>query len=79
VEEITMKNPKTAVDLLAIANICIEASEARAQLFESCNKGASKKKQQEDQEVNTMNRGDHGIRGNRQQQPTDQKEKRPFR
>jgi hypothetical protein len=45
VEEITMKNPKTAVDLLAIANICIEASEARAQLFESCNKGASKKKQ----------------------------------
>jgi hypothetical protein len=35
VEEITMKKPKTVVDLLAITDICIEASEARAQLLES--------------------------------------------
>jgi hypothetical protein len=30
VEEIAMKNPKTVADLLAIADVCIEASEARA-------------------------------------------------
>jgi hypothetical protein len=30
VEEITMKKPKTVVDLLAVADTCIEASEARA-------------------------------------------------
>jgi hypothetical protein len=32
VEEITMKNPKTVVDLLAVADICIEASKAWARL-----------------------------------------------
>jgi hypothetical protein len=30
VEEIAMKKPKTVVDLLAVADTCIEASEARA-------------------------------------------------
>jgi hypothetical protein len=30
VEEITMKKPKMVADLLAIADVCIEASEARA-------------------------------------------------
>jgi fructose 1,6-bisphosphatase len=30
VEEIAMKKPKTVTDLLAVANICIEASEAQA-------------------------------------------------
>ncbi len=44
VEEIAMK-PKMVVDLLAIVDVCIEASEARAWLLESCNKGPSKKKQ----------------------------------
>jgi hypothetical protein len=44
VEEIAMKKPKTMVDLLAVADICIEASEARAQLLESHGKGAIKKK-----------------------------------
>jgi hypothetical protein len=29
VEEIAMKNPKTISDLLAITDVCIEASEAR--------------------------------------------------
>jgi hypothetical protein len=29
-EEITMKKPKTVADLLAVADVCIEASEARA-------------------------------------------------
>jgi fructose 1,6-bisphosphatase len=28
VEEIAMKKPKTVVDLLAVADVCIEASEA---------------------------------------------------
>jgi hypothetical protein len=40
------------------------------------------KKQQDDQEVNTADRGDHGNHknhGNRQQQPAEQKEKRSFR
>jgi hypothetical protein len=30
VEEIAMKKPKTVADLLAVTDICIEASEARA-------------------------------------------------
>jgi hypothetical protein len=30
VEEITMKKPRTVVDLLAVADVCIEASEAQA-------------------------------------------------
>jgi hypothetical protein len=35
VEEIAMKKPRTVADLLAIADICIEASDVRAQLLES--------------------------------------------
>jgi hypothetical protein len=66
VEEIAMKKPKTVVDLLAVADVCIEASEARARLLESQNKGPSKKKQQEDQEVNTADHGDRDNRENRQ-------------
>jgi hypothetical protein len=61
VEEIAMKKPKMVVDLLAVADMCIEASEARARFLESHNRGPSKKKKQEDQEVNTL---DHGHRGN---------------
>jgi hypothetical protein len=30
VEEITMKKPKMVVDMLAVADVCIEASEAWA-------------------------------------------------
>jgi fructose 1,6-bisphosphatase len=44
VEEITMKKPKTMADLLAVADICIEASEAQTRLLESCGKGPLKKK-----------------------------------
>jgi hypothetical protein len=44
VEEIAMKKPRTVVDLLAVVDICIEASEARARLLESRSKGPSKKK-----------------------------------
>jgi hypothetical protein len=43
VEEIAMKKPKTVVDLPAIADVCIEASEARARLLESRGKGTKKK------------------------------------
>jgi hypothetical protein len=35
VEEIAMKKPKTVTDLLAVADVYIEASEARARLLES--------------------------------------------
>jgi hypothetical protein len=83
VEEITMKKPNTVPDLLAVADTCIEASEARAQLLESRSKGPVKKKQN-DREVNTAGRGDrkdhkdHEYRGNRQLQSSDQKEKRHF-
>jgi hypothetical protein len=79
VEEIAMKKPKTVADLLVIADICIEASEAWARLLESHGKGPSRKK--DDQEVNTADRedrkdrGDHGYHG---KQSSDQKEKRPF-
>jgi hypothetical protein len=41
-------------DLLAVANICIEVTEARVQLLESRGKGPLKKKQ-DDREVNTTN------------------------
>jgi hypothetical protein len=30
VEEIAIKKPKTVADLLTVANVCIEASKARA-------------------------------------------------
>jgi hypothetical protein len=65
VEEITMKKPKIVADLLAVADVCIEASEAQARLLKSHNKGPSKKKKQEDREVNTADRGDHGNHRNR--------------
>jgi hypothetical protein len=44
VEEIVIKKPKLVANLLAVADICIEASEARARIFESHNKGPSKNK-----------------------------------
>jgi hypothetical protein len=80
VEEIAMKKPKTVADLLAVADICIEASEARARLLESRGKGPSRKK--EDQEVNTTDQGDQKDRGGQRyhgKQSSDQKEKIPFR
>jgi hypothetical protein len=72
-----MKKPKIVADLLAITDVCIESSEARAWILESCGKGPSKKKQ-DDWEVNITDRGDRGDCGNRQQQSTDHKEKRPL-
>jgi hypothetical protein len=39
VEEISMKKPMPVVDLLTVADICIEASEARTRLLESWVKG----------------------------------------
>jgi hypothetical protein len=45
VEEIVMKKSKMVVDLLIVANTCIEASEAHAWLLESCGKGPSRKNQ----------------------------------
>jgi hypothetical protein len=77
IEEITMKKPKIVGDLLTVADMCIEASEARARLLESRGKGPSKKKQ-DDQELNTTDWGDRGDHGNHQQQSSDQKEKRSF-
>jgi hypothetical protein len=80
VEEIAMKKPKTVVDLLAVTDTCIEASEARARLLEYHGKGTSKKKQ-DNREINTIDRGDYkdrrdnGFCGKRS---SDQKEKRPF-
>jgi hypothetical protein len=57
VEEIAMKKPKIMSDLLEVIDICIEASEARARLLDARNKGPTKKKQQEDREVNAADRG----------------------
>jgi hypothetical protein len=59
-EEIAMKKLKAVADLLAVADICIEAFEARAQLLESRGKGPSRKK--DDREVNTAKRGDQRDR-----------------
>jgi hypothetical protein len=78
-----MKKSKTVADLLVVADMCIESSEARAWLLESHGNGSSKKKQ-DDREVNTTDRGDHGDHrdheycGNHQQQSSYQKEKRSF-
>jgi hypothetical protein len=55
VEEIAMKKPKMMADLLAVADVCIEASEAWARLLESRGKGPSRR---DDREVNTAERGD---------------------
>jgi hypothetical protein len=79
VEEIAMKKPKMVADLLAVADVCIEASEARARLMESRGKGTSMKK--DDREVNTAEQGDckdRGDHGYRSKQSSEQKEKRPF-
>jgi hypothetical protein len=79
VEEIAMKKPKMVSDLLAVADVCIEAFEARARLLESQGKGPSRRR--DDQEVNTVDRGDqkdHGGYRYRGKQYSDQKERRPF-
>jgi hypothetical protein len=78
-KEIAMKKPKTVADLLAVADVCIEASEARPRLLEYRGKGTSRKK--DDHEVNTADRGDHKDRGDHgyhDKQSSEQKEKRPF-
>jgi hypothetical protein len=62
-EEIAMKTPKIVVDLLVVADVCIEASEAQAWLLESRGKGTSRKK--DDREVNTANQGDRKDGGDR--------------
>jgi hypothetical protein len=61
VEEIAMKKPKTASDMLAVIDVCIEALEVQAWLLELRGKGPSKKKQ-DDREVNTTNHRDRKDR-----------------
>jgi hypothetical protein len=39
VEEIAMKKLKTVADMLTVADVCIEASEARTRLLKSRGKG----------------------------------------
>jgi hypothetical protein len=75
-----MKKPKTVADLLAVADVCIEVSEARARLLESRGKGPARRK--DDREVNTAERGDwkdHRDQGFCEKQSSGQKERRPFR
>jgi hypothetical protein len=43
-KEIAMKKLKIVIDLLAVADVCIETSNARVRLLDACNKGPSKKK-----------------------------------
>jgi Ni/Co efflux regulator RcnB len=74
-----MKKPKMVTDLLAVTDVCMEASKARARLLESQGKGPSRKR--DDQEVNTAERGDQKDRGGhryRRKQFSDQKERTPF-
>jgi hypothetical protein len=75
-----MKKPKIVADLLTVADICIEASEAQTRLLESCGKGSSRKR--DDWEINTAERGDQKNRGGhryREKQSSDQNKKRHFR
>jgi hypothetical protein len=60
VEEIAMKKPKMVAGLLSMADVCIEASEARARLLESRGKGPARRK--DDREVNTAERRDRKDR-----------------
>jgi hypothetical protein len=79
-DEIFIKKPRTVTDLLTVADECNEASKIRARLLESHDKWPSKKKQ-DDQEVNTIDQGnhkDHRCRSYRGKQSLDQTEKRPF-
>jgi hypothetical protein len=59
-EEIAMKKLKTVADLLTVADVCIEGSEARTRLLESWGKGTSRR---DDQKVNIAERGDQKDRG----------------
>jgi hypothetical protein len=79
VEEIAMKMPKTVADLLTVADVCIEASKARARLLETRGKGTSRKK--EDREINTADQGDRKDRGDHRyhgKQSSEHKKKRHF-
>jgi hypothetical protein len=60
VEEIAIKKPKTVADLLSVADVCIEASEARARLLELRGKGPARRT--DDREVNTAEWGDRKDR-----------------
>jgi hypothetical protein len=74
-----MEKPKTVADLLTVADVCIEASEARARLLESRGKGPSRRR--DDREVNTAKQGDQKDCGGyryRGKQYSYQKERRPF-
>jgi hypothetical protein len=78
VEEIAMKKPKMMANLLAVVDVCIEASEARARLLESRGQGPSRR---DHRVVNTAERGDQKDREgyhHRGKQYSDQKERRPF-
>jgi hypothetical protein len=80
VEEIAIKKPKTVADLLSVADVCIEASEAQARLLELRGKGPARRT--DDREVNIAEWGDRKDRrdqGFRGKQSLDQKERRPFR
>jgi hypothetical protein len=75
-----MKKPKMVADLLAVADVCIEAFKAQTRLLESRGKGLSKRR--DDREVNTVEQGDqkdHGRYCYSGKQSSDQKERRPFR
>jgi hypothetical protein len=57
-EEIAMKNPKTVAELLMVADVCIEASEAQARLLNLAARGPRRR--------NRTDRGDgrdHRYRG----------------
>jgi hypothetical protein len=77
-EEITMKKPKSVADLLAVADVCIEASEAQARLLESRGKGPSKKKQ-DNREVNMTDWGGRKDLRDHNKKSSDQKKKKSFR
>jgi hypothetical protein len=56
-----MKKSKMVADLLTVADVCIEASKARARLLEPRGKGPLRRR--DDLEVNTVEQGDQKDRG----------------
>jgi hypothetical protein len=79
VEEISIKSLKWWSICLQLLMFALKALRLNPVSLNHATRGPPRKKQQDNQEVNTADHGDHGNRRNRQQQPAKQKEKRLFR
>jgi hypothetical protein len=78
VEEIAMKKPKTVANLLAVADICVDAFEARDDFWSPGVRGPQGRRIVRSTQLNLGGRKDREDRGYRYKQSSEQKEKRTF-